>query len=144
MVTQVSVDHFFAGRARERPLQIVNNAVPGPKGEGAGPGVGLASCELGDERVVRVHGSCQMADKCMEKLFASAVNGPLDDRTERSEFFVHFARQVISFVGSCSSRGCFYGSLVRVGHGHLPDGERRNLPSIILRIVAQKPQTSHG
>ena len=40
MVAQFAVDHVFTGRARERPLEILGDAVSGPEGDGAGPGTG--------------------------------------------------------------------------------------------------------
>ena len=63
MVAQVAVDHVFTGRARERPLEILSDTVPGPKGDRAGPGTGSGRSELGDESVVRTDRLCQVTDE---------------------------------------------------------------------------------
>src|SRR5689334_7747555 len=62
MVAQVPVDHVFTGCARERPLEILSDAVSGPKGDGAGPGIDPGRGELGDEGVMRTDRLCQVAD----------------------------------------------------------------------------------
>jgi hypothetical protein len=55
VVTQVAVDHLFARRAGERPLEILSDAVVGPKGDGARLGLRLGRSDFRDERVVCVH-----------------------------------------------------------------------------------------
>src|SRR3954447_16384613 len=87
MVAEGPVDHFLTERARERPLEILSDVVPGPKGDGASPGGDFGRSELRDERVARVDEACQVSDKRLEILFAPAVRGCLDDRTKRREFF---------------------------------------------------------
>src|SRR5262249_16535917 len=64
----------------------------------------------------------QVTDERLEILFAAAVRGCLDDRTERREFFGLSARHVGSVRGRMLL-GRFSGSFVCLGHGHLPDDE---------------------
>src|SRR6266567_9175125 len=98
MVAEVPVDHLLTGRARDRPLEILSDVVPGPKGDGASPGGGLGRSELRDERVVRVSQACQVTDERLEILFAAAARGCFDDRTERRKFFGLSARRVVGVV----------------------------------------------
>src|SRR3954447_2917541 len=93
------MDHFLTGRARERPLEILSDVVPGPKGDGASPGGGFGRSELRDERVAGVNEACQVSDERLKILFAGAVRGCLDNRTERREFFGLSARQLGSVRG---------------------------------------------
>ena len=60
------MEHLLTGRARERPLEILSEVVPGPKGDGASLGGGLGRGELRDERVVRVNQACQVTDERLE------------------------------------------------------------------------------
>ena len=117
------MDHVLTGRARERPLEILSDTVPGPEGDGAGPGTGPGRGELGDEGVVRTDRLCQVTDEGLKKLLAGAVSGPLDDRTERGEFFNDSAGQVVGVVRGRSLLGRFCRSCARLGHRHLPDDE---------------------
>src|SRR5262249_28934698 len=123
MVAQVAVDHVFTGRARERPLEILGDIVSGPEGDGAGPGTGSGRGELGDEGVVRTDRLCQVTHEGLKNPRAGAVSGPLDDHTERGEFFNDSAGQVVGVVGDRSLLYRSWRTCARLGHRHLPDDE---------------------
>src|SRR6516164_1162559 len=142
MVAEGPVDHLFTGRAHERPLEIVSDVVPGPKGDGASPGGGFGRSELRDERVVRVNQACQVTDERLEILFAAAVRGCLDDRTERREFFGLSARHVGSVRGRMLL-GRFSGSFVCLGHRYLPDDEGPDESEYCRRRSSQRTASAH-
>src|SRR5262249_14658725 len=78
--------------------------------------------------VVRVNQACQVSDERLEILFAGAVRGCLDDRTERREFFVFSARHGAESVRGRKLLGRFFGTFVCLDHGYLPDDEGPNQP----------------
>src|SRR5262249_55664160 len=78
----------------------------------------------------------------LEVLFAAAVRGCLDDRTERREFFGLSARHVGSVRGRMLL-GRFPGCFVGLGHGHLPDEEGRDESEHCRPRSSQRTVSAH-
>jgi hypothetical protein len=125
-MAQVAVEHLFTGCARKRPLEIISDAVPGPKGDGTGPRVDFGRREFCDEGVLRIHHAREVTDERLEILFTAAARGCLCDRTESREFFILSARHIVGSVRDRTLLDRLYGGFMRPGHRHLPDDEGFN------------------
>jgi hypothetical protein len=79
-MAQRAVHHLLARGARQLPLQVVVDMIPGPVSERSYPCIDLG--KFGDEGMVDIDGCGEVADQVLEELLTGAAGRSFDNGTQ--------------------------------------------------------------